>query len=147
MFRPALLTVACTTVLFAQGSRSPTTKLQRGFTSLSNGTWEQALREWNEDGTLSPTRCDDLRARLGKLGHEPKSLGDFTAFHPPLVQNLWQRHWVLATFDTGAAFFCFDFQSHKGEWRLFRLEVSGNPQELLPNLDEKSLPVRVVDGR
>lgn len=135
--------LVCATVL--QASRPPVAKLQRGFASLSNGTWDSAFREWNEEGALNAARLDEMRVRLTKLGLEPRAIGDFTAFHPPLLQNLWQRHWVLATFDSGAAFFVFDFQQHKGEWRLSRMDVSPNPQDFVPNLDEKSLPVRVVE--
>lgn len=147
MLRPTLLLAVCAATLVAEPNRPAPAKIQRGFQTLSNGSWEQAFHEWNEDGSLSAARIEELRLKLGKLGLEARTIGDYTAFHPPLVQSLWQRHWAVATFDGGAAFFCFDFAWHKGEWRLFRLEVSTNPQDLLPNLDEKTMALRMGDSR
>ncbi len=142
-----LLGLAALVALSQVQARPPLEKLKRGFSSLSNGTWEGAFREWNEEGHLSASRLEEVRGKLARLGVEARAIGEWTAFHPALVQPLWQRHWVLATFDQGAGYFAFDFQFHKGEWRLAGLEVTGNPAELVPNLDQKSLTLRLAESR
>lgn len=124
----------------AQTPVLPQVKLQRGFAALSQGSWSQALAEWNQDGTLGEERLEEARALLERLVGQPRTVGEWGPVRAPLVQRLWQRHWALATFDRSAVFLAADFVLHRGEWRLLRLSASQDPKDLLPNLDLDATP-------
>lgn len=128
----ALLTAL---TLAGQTPQPPQSRLQRGFASLSQGSWGHALAEWNQDGMLSEERLEAARAALEQLAPQPRSIGEWGPVQPPLVQRLWQRHWAMATFERTAVFLALDFVWHKGEWRLLKVAASHEPRELLPNLD------------
>ena len=95
--------------LAAQTPQSPQSRLQRGFASLSQGTWGHALAEWNQDGMLSEERLEAARAALEQLAPQPRTIGEWGPIQPPLVQRLWQRHWAMATFERTAVFLALDF--------------------------------------
>ena len=127
---PAICLVA-TSLLMAQTAPE---RIQTGFKSLSTGSWETALKEWNRDGIWT----DAEGKLLGKLEEwipAPRSVGRWEAANPPYLTTMWQRHWVLVSFDQGALFFVFDYVHHKGQWRLVALHASKDPSEVLPHLD------------
>ena len=119
----------------AQSPQTPQTKIQRGFASLSQGTWNNALVEWNQDGLLGDDKLEESRAALEKLAPTPRTIGEWGTLHAPVLQRLWQRHWLMATFDRGAVFVSLDYVWHKGEWRLLKITPTQEPREILPNLD------------
>jgi len=122
--------------LAAVTPQSPQTKIQRGLTSLSQGSWGHVLAEWNQDGMLGDEKLEECRAALDRLAPHPRTIGEWGPIHTPVIQRLWQRHWLMATFDRGALFVALDFVLHKGEWRLMRAAPTQDPREILPNLDE-----------
>ena len=139
MIHPSTATVLAVLVALpsaAQAPHPPQTKIQRGLASLSQGSWGHALAEWNQDGTLTDERLDEVRAALDRLAPQPRTIGEWGALHAPVIQRLWQRHWLMATFDRGAVFLSLDFIWHKGEWRLLKVVPAQDPRELLPHLDE-----------
>jgi hypothetical protein len=121
--------------LAAQTPQIPQTKIQRGFASLSQGSWSHALAEWNQDGMLADEKLEETRAALEKLAPQPRTIGEWGPLHAPVLQRLWQRHWLLAGFDRGALFVAIDYIWHKGEWRLLKVTPTLEPRDLLPNLD------------
>lgn len=121
--------------LDAQTPPAPLAKIQRGFASLSQGSWSHALAEWNQDGMLGDDRVEESRIALDRLAPQPRSVGEWGLIHAPVVQRLWQRHWLMATFDRGALFVSLDYIWHKGEWRLLKVTPTQEPRDLLPNLD------------
>jgi hypothetical protein len=135
--RPLALCVAIllASALVAQTPNTPQAKIQRGFASLSQGSWAHALAEWNHDGTLGDEKLEESRTALERMVSNPRTIGEWGVVHPPVLQRLWQRHWAMATFDRGALFLVVDFHLHKGEWRLFRITPTQDPREILPNLD------------
>lgn len=134
---PSLLSCAIllATPLDAQTPQTPQTKIQRGFASLSQGSWNHALAEWNQDGMLGDDKVEECRIALDRLAPQPRSVGEWGPIHAPVVQRLWQRHWLMATFDRGALFMVLDYVWHRGEWRLLRIVPTHEPREILPNLD------------
>lgn len=132
------LAILASPILGAVTPQSPSTKIQRGLASLSQGSWSHALAEWNQDGMLGDEKMDECRGALDRLAPNPRTIGEWGPIHTPVVQRLWQRHWLMATFDRGAVFVVLDFVLHKGEWRLLRAMPTQDPREILPNLDEST---------
>lgn len=114
---------------------APTARIQRGMGNLFNGTWSAALGEWATNGTLQPQALETLRSQLETLAPSPRTLEPWTSPHPPLRTARWERHWVMATTDTGPIFLTFDFMFHRGDWRLFRLNVTDDPRVFAPDLE------------
>ena len=127
---PAILALS-TLDLAAQ---SPGERLVAGFRTLGTGTWENALREWTRDGTWVDVD-GKLKLKLEGWISNPRSIGHWESINLPHVTTIWQRHWMMATFDQGAVFFTFDYVAHKGQWRLVGVQAALDPAEILPHLE------------
>lgn len=125
----ALVVTACPLV-----AQSPPERIQTGFRTLSTGSWESALKEWTRDGVWVDVD-GKLQAKLEALIPGPRSVGRWESVNLPYLTLMWQRHWMMASFDQGAMFFVFDYVNHKGQWRLVALRASQDPGEVLPHLD------------
>jgi hypothetical protein len=115
-------------------AQTPPERIQAGFKSLSTGNWETALKEWTRDGVWVDVD-GKLAARLEAQIAGPRSIGRWESVNLPFLTVMWQRHWMMASFDQGAMFFVFDYVQHKGQWRLMALQATQDPREVLPNLD------------
>lgn len=129
-----LLPVAGVVAGLSLAAQVPPERIQTGFKSLSTGSWESALKEWTRDGVWVDGE-GKLLAKLEAQMPGPRSIGRWEQVNLPLITGIWQRHWMMATFDQGALFFMFDYVHHKGRWHLVGLYASQDPRELLPNLD------------
>ena len=125
VFPVALLVTALPLV-----AQSPSERIQTGFKILSTSNWESALKEWARDDVDGR-----LQARLEGLVPGTHSLGRWEPVNLPYLCPMWQRHWMMASFDQGPMFFMFDYAHHKGQWRLVALQVTQDPGEILPHLD------------
>lgn len=126
-----LALVVTTSLLRAQ---APPERIQTGFKTLSTGTWESALKEWAREGVWVDVE-GKVQSRVESLIPAPRSVGRWEAVNLPHLTPMWQRHWMMASFDQGALFFVFDFAHHKGQWRLVSLQITKDPGEVLPHLD------------
>jgi hypothetical protein len=129
-----LLPIAWVAAGLSLSAQAPPERIQAGFKSLGTGSWESALKEWTRDGIW----LDGEGKLLTKLEAQipaPRSIGRWEQVNLPFTTALWQRHWMMATFDQGAMFFLFDHVYHKGQWHLVGIYASQDPRELLPNLD------------
>jgi len=115
-------------------AQSPSERIQAGFKILSTSNWESAMKEWARDGVWSDVD-GRLQARLEGLIPGTRSIGHWEPVNLPYLIPMWQRHWMMASFDQGPMFFMFDYMHHKGQWRLVGLQVAQDPGEMLPHLD------------
>lgn len=115
-------------------AQAPGERIHAGFKTLSTGGWDTALREWARDGVWSDAE-GRVRSKLEGFIPGPRTVGQWESFNLPLVTTIWQRHWLVATFDQGVVFLVFDFAFHKGQWRLTGLRATQDPVEALPQLD------------
>lgn len=109
-------------------------RIESGFKSLSTGGWDTALREWTRDGTWMDAE-GRVRQKLEAWIPGPRTIGHWEPANPPQATAVWQRHWMLATFDQGVVFLVFDYALHKGRWRLAGIQATQDPAEALPHLD------------
>jgi hypothetical protein len=116
-------------------SAAPSTRIEAGFKTLSTGSWEDAFKEWRKDGLPLDASEIEVRKHLEEWIPRTWNIGSWELVLSSPPSPSWQRQWWLATFDQGVVFFAFDHVWHKGEWRLFRIEVSRDPKNLIPNLD------------
>ena len=128
------LPIALVAAASALGAQSPQERIQAGFKTLSSGNWESAVKEWARDGVWVDGE-GKLLAKLEGAIAGPRSVGHWEAVNLPHLNSLWQRHWMMASFDQGAMFFVFDYVHHKGQWRLVTLQATQDPREALPHLD------------
>jgi len=115
-------------------AQTPPERIQAGFKTLSTGNWESALKEWAREGVWVDVD-GKVQARVESLIPGPRSVGRWESVNLPQLTTMWQRHWMMASFDQGALFFVFDYAHHKGQWRLVSLQVTKDPGEVLPHLD------------
>ena len=125
---PALL---LTLPLAAQAAPQARTRTLEGLRALNVGRWEDALRSWAREGYLSADELARLLDRLQGLIPGSRSVGGWAPFREPLVTDLWERHFITATFDEGGIFLVFDWIRHKDHWRLQRLQVVQDPAPFL----------------
>lgn len=130
MLLPAILALSAHPL----SAETPLDRVQTGFRSLGTGAWDTALREWTRDGTWVDVE-GRLKLKLEGWISNPRAIGRWEAFNPPHLTTLWQRHWMMASFDQGAVFLTFDFVAHKGQWRLVGLQATQDPAEALPHVD------------
>lgn len=128
------LSIALVAAASALGAQSPQERIQAGFKTLGSGNWESAVKEWARDGVWVDGE-GKLLAKLEASIAGPRSVGSWEAVNLPHLTSLWQRHWMMASFDQGAMFFVFDYVHHKGQWRLVTLQATLDPREAMPHLD------------
>ncbi len=136
LVRPALIALALP--LSAQSLVSvPSQRILAGFSALSTGGWADAFKEWEKYALPQETTDPGPRKQLEEWIPRTWSIGTCEQLQAASLTASWQRQWWLTSFDQGVVFFAFDFVHHKGEWRLFKIQVSRDPKALVPGLDLK----------
>ncbi len=110
---------------------SPAQRSLDGLQKLRVGRWEDAFQEWGRESFLSPEALDGLQAACAKAAPLNRSLGHIAAFREPIHTDLWDRQYIVVTFDGPAVFFVFDWIWHRDMWRLQRLQVAQDPTPFL----------------
>lgn len=141
-----LLSLALLVMTSQAGAQTPPERIQTGFKTLSTGTWESALREWAREGVWVDVE-GKVQSRVESLIPAPRSVGRWEAVNLPHLTVMWQRHWMMASFDQGALYFLFDYAHHKGLWRLVSLQVTKDPGEVLPHLDLLPAVMAIRNGQ
>jgi hypothetical protein len=118
--------------LRAQG---PVERVHAGFKSLSTGSWSDAFKEWDKQAMPYVPVDPEPRKVLEEWIPKTWSIGGWELIQMTSISKMWQRQWWVASFDQGVVFFSFDHVFHKGEWRIFRIQVSRDPLIVLPGLD------------
>ncbi|MFZ1613535.1 MAG: hypothetical protein WAT51_05150 [Holophaga sp.] len=113
----------------------PAGQVNNGFKTLSTGAWADAFKEWEKQALPLAPVDPEPRKVLEEWIPKTWSIGGWELLQTTPLGNKWQRQWWLASFDQGVVFFSFDYVFHKGEWRIFRLQVSRDPATVLPGLD------------
>lgn len=113
----------------------PTGHIAGGFKALSSGEWHDAFNEWEKQCLPLGEEELSLRKNLDKWVPKTWSIGAYEMVRRTRLTSAWQRQWWFASFDQGVVFFVFDYVLHKGEWRLFRVEGSRDPKDLMLGLD------------
>ncbi len=116
-------------------SQTPAERISSGFKTLRTGSWTDAFREWEQQALPFAPVDPEPRKVLEEWVPKTWSLGTWELLQTSPLSTTWQRQWWLASFDQGVVFFTFDCVKHKGEWRVFRLQVSRDPAAVLPGLD------------
>lgn len=129
-FLPAILALS----VLPLSAETPLDRIQTGFRSLGTGAWDTALSEWTRDGTWVDGE-GKLKLKLEGWISNPRAIGRWEVFNSPHLTTLWQRHWMVVSFDQGAVFLTFDYVAHKGQWRLAGLLATQDPAEVLPHVD------------
>ncbi|WP_306589792.1 hypothetical protein [Geothrix sp. 21YS21S-4] len=130
--RPFLLILLVSSGLLAQ---VPAERISAGFKSLGTGSWGDAFKEWDKQALPYVPVEQDPRKVLEEWIPSTWSIGGWELLQSTPIGKRWQRQWWLASFDQGVVFFSFDHVFHKGEWRIFRIQVSRDPAGVLPGLD------------
>jgi hypothetical protein len=113
----------------------PAERINAGFKSLSTGSWSDAFKEWDKQALPYAPVDQEPRKVLEDWIPKTWSIGGWELLQATPLSKTWQRQWWLASFDQGVVFFSFDYVLHKGEWRIFRIQVSRDPAVVLPGLD------------
>lgn len=132
MVRTLSLVLSLSFGLLAQ---APVERINAGFKSLSTGSWTDAFKEWDKQALPYAPVDPEPRKALEEWIPKTWSIGSWELLQTTSTSKTWQRQWWLASFDQGVVFFSFDYVVHKGEWRIFRIQVSRDPQAVLPGLD------------
>jgi len=128
---------------FPMLGQTPGERVNGGFKALRTGGWGDAFKEWEQQALPFAPVDPEPRKQLEEWVPKTWSLGTWELLQTSSLSTSWQRQWWLASFDQGVVFFAFDSVRHKGEWRIFRLQVSRDPAALLPGLDlQPGLAVR-----
>ncbi|WP_243303070.1 hypothetical protein [Geothrix oryzisoli] len=124
-------------ILFSFGlmAQVPAERIHAGFKALSTGSWADAFKEWDKQALPYAPVDPEPRAVLEDWIPKTWGIGSWELLQTTSVSKLWQRQWWLVSFDQGVVFFSFDYVIHKGEWRIFRIQVSRDPATVLPGLD------------
>lgn len=126
------MVLAMSAALFAQ---VPGERVNNGFKALGTGAWSDAFQEWEKQSLPSSRLGPEARQTLEGWIPKTWSIGSWDLFQVVSISRIWQRQLWIASFDQGVVFFAFDFVLHKGEWRLFDLQVARDAKALAPNLD------------
>ncbi len=126
-----LLALPFASPLAAQGAPAAMGRTAEGLKALNVGRWEDAVQSWSREGYLSGEELVRLQERLESLIPTTRSVGGWTPFRKPLTTELWERHFMVVTFDQGALFLVFDWIHHRERWRLQRLQVVQDPSIFL----------------
>lgn len=113
----------------------PAERIIAGFKTLSTGSWSDAFSEWDKQALPYVPVGQEPRRVLEEWIPKTWTIGGWELLQATPVSKSWQRQWWLASFDQGVVFFSFDYVLHKGEWRIFRIQVSRDPAVVLPGLD------------
>ncbi len=122
-------------VSFGLLAQVPAERINAGFNSLSTGSWSDAFKEWDKQALPSAPVDQEPRKALEEWIPRTWNIGGWELLQATPMSKTWQRQWWLASFDQGVVFFSFDYVLHKGEWRIFRIQVSRDPAVVLPGLD------------
>jgi hypothetical protein len=120
---------------FCLVAQVPAERIIAGFKSLSTGSWSDAFKEWDKQALPYVPVDQEPRKVLEDWIPKTWSIGGWELLQSTPLSKSWQRQWWLASFDQGVVFFTFDYVMHKGEWRIFRIQVSRDPAVVLPGLD------------
>ena len=122
-------------ISFCMLAQVPAERINAGFKSLSTGSWSDAFKEWDKQALAYVPVDQEPRKVLEDWIPKTWSIGGWELLQATPLSKTWQRQWWLASFDQGVVFFSFDYVLHKGEWRIFRIQVSRDPAVVLPGLD------------
>jgi hypothetical protein len=113
----------------------PVERVNAGFKSLGTGSWNDAFKEWEKQALPFAAVDPEPRKVLEEWIPKTWSIGNWELIQTTPIGKVWQRQWWVASFDQGVVFFSFDYVFHKGEWRIFRIQVTRDPVVVLPGLD------------
>jgi len=116
-------------------AQTPSERINNGFKALGAGSWADAFKEWEKQALPLAPVDPDPRKVLEEWIPKTWGIGSWELLQTSPLGKAWQRQWWVASFDQGVVFFSFDYVMHKGEWRIFRLQVSRDPAALFPGLD------------